>query len=878
MLNSLLQQLDNSTTLLTPNRRLSATLLKKYNQLNINAGKSCWASADILPLTSWVQRLFQEYSAKTMTAAPFLLTSQQESILWEEILQKFPANEALLQLSETAELAKSAWGILKQWRIDITHPSLNTMEDSHAFLLWATEFKTLCEKNNWLDTNSLISIICEKILEKKLTLPNRLIAIGFTEYSPLQKHLFACCEKIGTHVIYEIENQNTMPIAKRISLTDEETEIRTMARWAKALLEKEATLNIGCIVPNLEKIRDHLFPIFSEVFSEGQLYPLDSTTQPFNITAGKSLSTYPIIHTALQLLSLSPHITAENMSYLLLSPFLGDAEHEHTQRAQFDARLRESNNVMIGLNKLIHSKEEKFSLDKHCPKLAKRLENFIALRAQHTDKLPISTWINIFMEALNLLGWPGERSINSQEYQVVQRWLELLNEYKTVNIFLPHKNYHTALHYLIKLTSNTVFQPQSKEAKIQILGVLEAAGLPFDHTWVMGFDDNAWPPPAKPNPFIPRQLQAIMQMPHSTAEHEFSYSQRLTQQLIQNTEHIIFSHAKNQADCELRASPLISHFPELNSEQLSLSKLISLAEKCRQSQKMEMIQDTLAPAVNAAHIHGGASLFKLQAACPFKAFAEIRLNAKPLESSFFGLKPQNRGKITHKAMELVWQEIKNSEKLHGYTDIELKNLLTSTVTEAIQLITGNEISTSHYLSLEAKRLQNLLWDWLQVEKSRPPFNVLAQEKELSITIANLPIKLRIDRIDELKNGDHVIIDYKTGKNSHIKYWFGDRLDEPQLPLYAILSPTTVTSIAFADIHPDALTFKGISKYSLDIDMVKPLSETHYHENRSWEQQILAWKQTLEKLGNDFSQGYAEVDPKTEIETCTHCHLQALCRV
>jgi len=869
--------LDDSTTLLTPNRRLSATLLKKHNQLQINTGNSCWASLDILPFTSWIQRLWHDYSAERITTIPFLLTTQQELVLWEEILHKFPINEALLQLSETAKLAKSAWGVLKQWQIDLTHPSLNTTEDSNTFLVWATHFQNRCRENNWLDTNSLIEIICEKIITQSLKLPKRLVATGFTEFSPLQKHLFACCEQIGIQVVYDTEAHHSAHFAQRISLADEETEIRTMARWAKSLLATNPALAIGCVVPNLEKIRDHLLPIFSEVFSEGQLYSLDCTKQPFNITAGKSLATYPIIHTALQLLGLHNQLlTTENLSSLLLSPFLGDAEHEQIKRAQFDARLRKANIMNISLQKLT-SPQERLNLHTNCPRLAKRLENFLALISQQPTSLPISAWINIFMQALSLLGWPGERSVNSQEYQIIQRWLELLNEYQAFDRLLPKKSYQNTLHYLIRLTANVIFQPQGIDAAVQILGVLEATGLPFDHTWVMGFDDNAWPPAAKPNPFIPQRLQASMQMPHSTAEHEFAYSRRLTKQLIQSTQHIIFSHAKNNADCELRTSPLISHLAEVSVEQLSLSKLTSLAEECRQSQLIETIQDSQAPVVNIENSHGGAMIFKLQAACPFKAFAEIRLKAHPLESPTLGLRPQDRGKITHKALELIWQEIKNSEKLQAYTEIELKNLLSATITQAIQVVTGREIATSRYLSLETERLRNLLWDWLQVEKSRPPFKVLAQEEERSINIAHLPINLRIDRIDELEGGEHLIIDYKTGKNTQIKHWFGDRLDEPQLPLYCISASTAVAGIAFAEINPDGLTLKGISKQNIIIDTIKPLADTHYHEGRSWEQQLMNWQHTLEKLGSDFAKGNAEVNPK-EVETCNHCHLHAVCRV
>ncbi len=920
----MINQLDANTTLLTPNRRLSATLLKKYNQAQVDAGKTCWRSVAVLPFTSWIQQLWDDYSAAQLDNMPLLLTSQQELILWEEILQQFPANETLLQLSETAELAKTAWGTLKQWQINLTHPALATTDDSQAFLSWAIHFQSKCRENNWLDINSMMQLIGEKILVNKIKLSKCIIVTGFTELSPLQKYLFSCCEQIGTQVIFDTQTDPTT-LAQRISLSDEETEIRTMARWAKSLMDSNASsviaseakqpslfntdfeaqkvlinaektgllrfarnderkgellpsLTIGCVVPNLEKKRDLVSTIFSEVFCEGLLYRLDCTTQPFNITAGKSLAAYPIVHDALQLLGLNKSImTSEQVSHLLLSPFLGDAEQEQTKRAQMDARLRKANRKHSQLKKLIH-RQEKINLYTSCPRLAKRIENFLTVLDSQPTLQSMSKWSGVFIEALNTLGWPGERSINSQEYQIVQRWLELLEEYQTFDKVLPKKNYQTALRYLTRLTANSVFQPQGTDTSVQVLGVLEATALPFDHTWVMGFDDSVWPPAAKPNPFVPHRLQASLKMPHSCAEHEFEYSKRLTEQLLQSTSHIIFSHAKNNLDCELRVSPLVSHLPEVTEEQLNLSPFISLAEQCRQGQLIETLQDSQAPAVTLENTHGGASLFRLQAACPFKAFAEIRLHARPLETPVLGLRAEDRGKITHKALELAWLDIKTSDTLQHYTEIELKSVLTDAITKALQETLDSETIASRYLALETERLQALLWDWFQIEKSRPPFKVVAQEEERSIQIANLPIQLRIDRIDELPDGSQLIIDYKTGKNNQIKYWFGDRLEEPQLPLYCVTAMSMVEGIAFAEINPTRLTLKGISKKNMDAGAIKPLFDTHYYEGRSWEQQILTWQQSLEKLGAAFAEGKAEVDPKHTIETCGRCQLQAFCRI
>ena len=53
-----------------------------------------------------------------------------------------------------------------------------------------------------------------------------------------------------------------------------------------------------------------------------------------------------------------------------------------------------------------------------------------------------------------------------------------------------------------------------------------------------------------------------------------------------------------------------------------------------------------------------------------------------------------------------------------------------------------------------------------------------------------------------------MIDYKTG-NLQNNAWFGERPDEPQLPLYCIQPTLSIAGIAFASIRHNQLQFIGI---------------------------------------------------------------------
>ncbi len=358
----LFRLITSSTTLLTPNRRLAATLLNQFNQFQMTQGKKTWETIDILPLQSWLQRLWNRFAAEEISNLPLLLNPNQKSVLWETILRQSPLNDLLLQIKETAEVAESAYELLKLWEINLNDPALSLTEDGKILQEWSKQFEKTCRKNNWIDNTSLVQLIKDNIISK-IKLPDQIVLVGFTEIAPSHLNLFHLCEEHGTKIIHYNANKPAKSI-KKINLQNEETEIRTMARWAKSTFEmtqEKKPYLIGCVVPRLETLRDSVLKIFSETFSE--------ETLPFNISAGKSLLSFPVVHTAIELLKLTQeNISLETFSYLLKSPFLGAAEKERIKRSHIENRLKNANVTSISLKKLALT---------DAPLLAKRIQRFL---------------------------------------------------------------------------------------------------------------------------------------------------------------------------------------------------------------------------------------------------------------------------------------------------------------------------------------------------------------------------------------------------------------------------------------------------------------------------------------------------------------------
>lgn len=868
----LLNCISPETVILTPNRRLAATLQQRYQEFQLKQNKRCWQTATILPFLSWIQRLWGEKVNLSFDEhTPLILNPTQETYLWEKVISASPLGETLLRVNETAELAHSAWKLLSEWRVPITKLLDSSNEDNMALYHWTTSVKALYQKNKWLDGASLLSQLIPSL--PMLNLPKRLIFVGFNEFSPMQQLLQQQCQQLQIQVqslnLISEKTQTT-----RLQFSETEDELTCLAQWAKKHYLESKHAYIGCVIPNLASNRDRVYDIFAATFND-----ISTDQAAFNISAGKSLIQYPLIQAAIQILQLyKTQLSLETLSYLLASPFIGDAEREYVQRAKFEACLRRNNIRNLKLADMIDP-ANKLNFITQCPRLHKRITSFTKLLDSLPAKQPFATWSNTISELLTIMGWPGERSLNSEEYQLAEHWLKLFAPFSSLDHVAEAVSFHQALHYLQQIATKTIFQPRTPDTRIQILGILEAAGMPFDYLWVSGLTDVAWPPQPNPNPFIPKKIQRELAMPHATAMRELEYCQVLTQIFLQSGSEIIVSHACYQDDFELEPSPLIRDIPLSVASDLKLPMFNNPTQELFQSRQIEEINDTQAPPIEVGTtITGGISILKQQALCPFKAFAEWRLHATELESPQPGLRAKDRGNIVHKTLELLWNNIQDHTTLSNFDDDTIDKRIHQAIDEAVANMALAQYQRKRYIELEKLRTYQLVKQWLTIEKDRPPFKVYQHESSTTITLNRLTINIRVDRIDQLADGRQLIIDYKTGKNNDIHDWLGDRPEEPQLPLYALLSPDNTVAISYAQLSPGAHAFKGISQYKLNITGITTIDETRRFFANSWEELTTQWQQVLTKLSDDFTMGIATVDPKDPSTTCTWCTLKPLCRI
>lgn len=863
------EALQSGATLVTANQRLARHLSAEYGSARRARGAQAWEAPDILPWPQWLERFWQDGFGLLEGDAPQpLLSPCQEQTLWERVIREAEA-DALLQVPAAARAAREAWQLLHGWRLPLASAAEYSNEDAGAFGRWAAAYRRHAGQHGYLDSATLADAVARAVARGRARGPRVLLLAGFDEFTPQQQALLDAVRAAGSRV-EALAPPARAPRAARLACPDARAELRAAAAWARARLESGAR-RIGIAVPDLAARRVALVREFDEALAPPALLPGVPVTRPYNLSLGEPLAGVPVVQAALAILEAGHERMPFALASLLVrSPFLAGHGEEAAARARFDARLRQRGEESVSAHGLM-SEAQKAAAG--APRLAAQLRAW-------RDRLPVSSkrftpsgWSEQFARLLAAIGWPGDGAPDHGRVRALEAWRELLAELSAQDAFTPRLGYGEALALTRRLALERVFQAPAPATPVQVLGLLETAGLEFDCLWVLGVDDETWPRSPRPNPFLPHALQRRHRMPHASAERELEFARALTARLMASADEVIFSHAASDGVEQRRVSPLLLSLPELRAADLP-PPVEEIAGRQFAARALERLRDQQAPALpEGSTVAGGTALLQRQAACPFRAFAELRLGARAPEQPEPGLDASERGKLVHEACKHLWQALESHATLCALPADALAAHIDAAVAAALDHSARDRAHTldGRFRDLEARRLATLLRDWLELEKQRAPFRLQGAEVAQPITLGGLTLSARLDRIDRLDDGSAVIMDYKTGAPS-IRSWEGERPDEPQLPAYA-LAVQPLAALLFAQLRPGELAFKGVAAH----DGVAPRIKAATAEP-SWGERLAGWRTVLTRLAGDFRRGDARVDPKDFPGTCEHCGLEALCRV
>ena len=488
------------------------------------------------------------------------------------------------------------------------------------------------------------------------------------------------------------------------------------------------------------------------------------------------------------------------------------------------------------------------------------------LRSSH----PMSRWVAVWIKAFEFGPWAMRHRWSSAEFQAAERFRELLAALATADSVFGTQSRRAAQGIVRRAARDTAFQEQTGVPQILVSAQLMDPWLTYDGLWVAGCSDERWPPPVRAVPLLPIRVQREFGVIAAAPESQLQFALELKDRWAARAAQCVFSLA-DPGDGRLAAiSPLLADAPLMSCAAAPRPHWQALKQA---APPRECLYDDTGPPFSTGERTRGVSTLRAQSRCAFRGFAETRLGAARMERPVPGFNERERGELIHHALEHIWAALRGSAALLSISPAAQSRLLDEGVAHALAKARAVRDPGPLWCAREHVRMRSVLARWLDVERQRAPFDV--EEIEQGATAARhagLEFAVRVDRVDRLSDGARVLIDYKTGLAG--VDWRGERPDNPQLPIYALLHPEALVAVAYGRVNASECCFVAESERR---GVFKPRGQSTTLEGcPSLAALIDVWSRRVQALAADFAAGRAAVAPT--LQACKSCRLHGLCRV
>ena len=572
---------------------------------------------------------------------------------------------------------------------------------------------------------------------------------------------------------------------------------------------------------------DEYGPLVEEIFNDCGI--------PYNRSLGRQLSTSPVATAVISLLRpCQEDFSGPSLLRIFSSTFLRFSG-EGAIVAALDRLMREKR-ITGGREKLrtalIHRGSPAQGTDTLTPALSGL---FTALEPFCTnDPATLSQWMD---RLENLIAWSGlgarvatihgPLNINLQAFKKLE---ETLGSLSRAGKLFPHYSYtfNEWLFLLKKTFMHARFQvPPEDEGGVQVLGIEESMGLPWNEIYLGGLVDGKFPQRLPQNIFLPEAtletlgVRTLEKARLSAAYHFY--------RLLLSANKIVLSWPENEGDRSAIPSPFLMELAPLR-----MAGLISEAHHIQSSLKLEHSNSLpeLAKAISLSgdtrglseiitrDIPGMAGIrsattftsreqarslprtikrsFRVTElddylACPYDYYVKHLLGLRPLEEPTEDISALDRGSTIHAILRnfyLAWTGPITCNDRAAAREL-LRDLTLSAFGKEADTV-RNRREKDLFLNKTAERFLDAEEEfWKQgmrpvcLEQTIKDFELILSNNETVV------INGKIDRIDVDENGNFIIVDYKTGDYPESARGVEQKIF--QLPVYAAMAQRTLSS-------------------------------------------------------------------------------------
>ena len=864
--------LEAHGTLVVVSAQRAAAVRLAHAVTQLERGARLWPTPDVSALEAWLERETWRAS-ESGTVAPRPLRAAEEWLLWREATQAALRGEALETRDILVQSLRRAARTLHEWRIPLRVLQRAGSPESELLARALEHFETRCTALGAVGSHRLTALLAPWRPRAPVTFA------GFGHPTPAHRELLAAWDGRGIPV-REHREAGPPAVTSLVGAADPSAELEQIAAWCRAQLAADGSRRLLVVVPALTQQRAEVLRTLEQTLTPEAVMGAAGTraVPSFALEGGRPLSEFALVRHALTTLRLlTGSLEASTLSGWLRAAFW--MRPTPAERARLDAQLSraaaplDAAQLLAALERLPRELADVAASVRMQLGAARR-----ALEPEQPAALPV--WCRRFVEALRLLGFPGGRALSSAEQQAQLRLMELLEECASLGEHVGAVGAPRAQTILEGLASRAAFEPASGDPAVTVTGALTDPLVHYHAIWVAGLHADAWPAAPRIDAFIPLAAQRQAGVLAASAAGRLAEARTLLGRWRHAARELVLSWPLEEEGQRRSMSALLAELPEAQRCEPALSDA-SLARRVRAARRIEWLEDSAGPPWPlGTAVPTGTRVIDLQSTCAFRAHAELRLGAAPLESLGPGVDPRERGRLLHRALELLWGTLADSDGLRAAHEARRLQAL---IEECVQRAAGRLLesaaagASAAAVRREVRRTARVMHELCELELARPPFRVRAIEARRSLRLADAQLEVRIDRIDELADGTSIIFDYKSGKPARLD-WLGERLAQPQLLVYECAAGVEVAALAAVHLLPRRLQYRGLADQSGRLPRLEVLGPGAGQGTArdEWHAQSARWRAALERLARDFLAGRAQLDPAAH--ACRTCHLHALCRI
>jgi probable DNA repair protein len=870
----LMAAVEAGHTILAPNTELAAALYDAVERHYRAAGLKIWATPRVRDFGGWLRD--QHVQAQlTDSTSPRALSDIEESELWRILIEAGESGPHSIEPAAAVRAARRARRTLYEYGIPLRAVAEQGAgsEETEAFLDWNRQFDARCREIDCIGADELLG------RARPAAAPLRWI--DSPGWRPTARQWL---ERHGERL------PPPFNVSRRTSVlhaASPAAEFAAIADWARVNLRDESGFRAWVCIPDLSQRRGEIVDAMDAALAPQRFSVAGADAPaPYAVAGGTPLEGYTPVRAALSFLDASEGaVPFERFSVLLRAPEWHESTADAGAAALADVLLRTRGPSEADLSSWI-ALTEKLARVQGTAALAavQRMRGALRELEEPRGAQALSRWVRAWVRGFEAGPWALRRRWSSTEYQAAERFRELLGQLAAADSFFGTLSRRTALSLLRRAARETAFQVKTGVPAIWVSGQLIDPWLNYDGIWVSGCGDDKWPPAAQPIAFLPVRLQREYSVIGAASESQLQSALELQSRWAARAALCVYSYSDSGDGRPGSQSPLLpaSAAPAPTGASVTARPVIAPLPAVPQphwhalleaAPPLERLADEIAPPFGAGERTRGVSTLKSQSRCAFRGFAETRLKTLRLERPVPGFNDRERGDLLHHALEHIWSVLRNSDQLASISSERQAQLLDDAVVQALSKICRVRDPGARWRERERERMHNVLGKWLTVERRRAPFEVEYLEQGAQVARhAGLEFSVRIDRVDRLSDGSRVLIDYKTGIAA--ADWRGERPDNPQLPIYALLYPEALVAVAYGRVNAAECGFVAETERR---DIFYPRSRQSSLEGLpSLAALIEVWAKRIDRLAADFSAGRAAVAPTAK--ACKSCSLHGLCRV